>query len=113
MTTDVRKYLDTRLGTIEKIVTDADTSVVRCQVELGRSAKHAKQGVDQWFATLDIKVKKFNWHATATAESVKAAIDIVKDEIVAQIRKEKAHHRKDVRKGAKKVKELVRTGKSK
>lgn len=109
ITPDVSEYLETRLKAVEKLV--GDVEAVRCQVELGRSAKHAKQGEDQWFTELDVTAKGNQWHATAAAASIKASIDLAKDELVHQIRREKQLHRRVIRKGGQAIKSMLRFGK--
>ena len=111
ITGDVSKYLDTRLKAIEKLL--GDDEAVRCQVELGRSARHSKKGEDQWVVDIDVKAGRSRWHASEDALTIKAAIDEVKDEIIQQIRKEKATKRDAVKKGGQKIKEMVKSGKTK
>lgn len=108
ITPDVSKYLETRLNAIDKLLSGDEA--VRYQVELGRSAKHSKKGEDQWLAEIDIKSGKSRWHASADALTLKAAIDAVKDEIIHQIRKDKATKRTAVKKGGQKLKAMVKSG---
>lgn len=106
ITADVSKYLFTRLAAIEKLL--ADMEPVRCQSSLGKSGKHPKHGADQWFAELDVKAQRERYHAEAKAETIKAAIDIVKDELMQQIRRSKEARRSAVKKGGQKIKEAIR-----
>jgi ribosomal subunit interface protein len=106
ITPDVSKYLDTRLKAVEKLVAGVDGA--RLEAEVGRSAKHSKKGETQWFAEFNLKAKKNRWRAVATAATVKAAIDIAKDELALQIKKEKALRVTAVKRGGKKVKDAIR-----
>lgn len=109
ITADISKYLFTRLAPIEKML--ADLEPVRCESALGKSGKHPKHGADQWFAELDIKAKRERYHASAKAETLKAAIDMVKDELTAQVRKAKDVRRDAIKKGGKQIKEAIRSNK--
>ncbi|MBM3272601.1 hypothetical protein FJY94_05005 [Candidatus Kaiserbacteria bacterium] len=109
ITPDVSKYLDTRLRAIEKLVAGIDG--VRCEVEVGKSAKHSKKSDSQWFAEINLKAKKDRWRAAANAASVKAAIDMVKDELAMQVKKVKDLKKTAVKKGGQKIKEAIRKAK--
>ncbi len=104
---EVQSYLDERLGGIEKLLGSLEDSA-RAEVELGRSTAHASG--DVYFAEVNLIITGANMHATATAASVNAAIDEVKDDIMEQLRKHKQLHRSFVRKGGAALKRLMRFG---
>jgi len=87
MPREVADYLDDKIDSIQKLLaSDADTA--RCEVELGRAHGNAQQG-DIWRAEIIVHREGQRYVASATGESVNAAIDIAKDEILQQLRKQK------------------------
>ncbi|MBM3261124.1 hypothetical protein FJY93_01760 [Candidatus Kaiserbacteria bacterium] len=111
ITPDTSRYLDKCLRAVEKLVAGIDGA--RCEVELGQSAKHSKKTDKSWFAEVNLKAQKDTWRAAAKAASVKAAIDMVKDQIVMQVKKAKDLKKTAVKKGGQKVKEMAKSGRSK
>lgn len=90
MPREVADYLDDKIHSIQKLLAgDADTA--RCEVELGRAIGHSQQG-DVWRAEIIVHHEGKRHVATATGESVNAAIDVAKDEILQQLRKSKRRY---------------------
>jgi len=101
-------YLDERIASIEKLLgMEADAS--RIEVEIGHITAH-KHGV-VWYTEINLLqpgMKLVN--ARAEGESVNAAIDEVKDEILNQMRKQRQVHRRFLRKGGATLKRLMQFG---
>lgn len=87
MPREVSDYLDDKIDSIQKILAH-EASTARCEVELGRHAGHSQQG-DVWRAEIIVHRGGERHIASATGESVNAAIDVAKDEILQQLRKSK------------------------
>ncbi len=87
LTSDVRAYLDDKLLSVEKLLAH-DARTARCEVELGRAVGHSQQG-NVWRAEIIVLSEGKRHVAESTAESVNAAIDLAKDEILQQLRREK------------------------
>ncbi len=102
LTPQVESYLQERLASIERLV---DASA-HCDITLGRSGKHAQQG-EVWFAEFDIE-HNGRFHSKEEAESLTAAIDIAKDELVQQLRKSKRIHVRLMKKGGALMKRMMR-----
>ena len=85
MTPDIAAYLDEKMAAIEKLVND---SGAYCDVELGRAEGHAQQG-NVWRAEITLLQKGEQMRVEAVGESINAAIDAVKDEMLRQLRKGK------------------------
>lgn len=87
MTPEVRTYLGDKIATIEKLL-GRETETARLEVELGRAVGRAQQG-DIWRAEFILVRGGDRLVADADGESVNAAIDVAKDEILQQLRKSK------------------------
>jgi ribosomal subunit interface protein len=108
MPQEVAAYLDERLAHVEKLL-GADTSLVRCEVEIGRDSGHSKHGDNMWFAEISVSRPGFGMlRATNRSESVNGAIDDAKAELERQIRSEKQFHRRIVKRAGAFAKRLLR-----
>lgn len=63
-----------------------------------------------WRAEMNVLVEGVPYRAEAVAESMQAAIDMLKDEMLEQLKKGKDKHVSLLRKGGAKVKEWLRFG---
>ncbi|MDO8514802.1 MAG: HPF/RaiA family ribosome-associated protein [bacterium] len=107
---ETRNYLDERLASLEKFLGD-DTSLVRCEVELGRDAGRPRHGANMWFAEIHIiEPGSARVYARNNAASVNAAIDDVKEEVERQLRQNKKLHMRVLRKTGAAVKRWMRFG---
>lgn len=106
MTAEVSAYLDEKIESLERLVSD---DAARCEVELGRAVGHSRQG-DVWKAEIVVHQYGERLYAIATAESIKAAIDISKDEMLQQLRKGKKRNTSLSRKLGARLKKFARRG---
>jgi len=110
MTSDTQSYLDERLASLEKLL-NGNTSVARCEVELGRDAGRPRHGANIWFAEMRvIQPGVAAVYARNNAASVNAAIDDVKEEMERQLRQEKKLHIRVMRKTGSAIKNWMRFG---
>ncbi len=110
LTPETRSYLDDRIASLEKFLS-GDTSLVRCEVELGRDAGRPRHGANIWFAEIRIvSPGSAPVYAHNNASSVNAAIDDVKEEIERQLRREKKLHTRVMRKTGAAIKNWMRFG---
>ena len=109
MTDLTREYLDQRCLTIEKhLGGDADTA--RCEVEIGRDAGHSKRG-ENWFAEIQVTLPGSNVvRVVHRGETVNAAIDAAKDEILLKLQKDKTRRFALTRKAGAKLKDWLKFG---
>ncbi len=108
LTSEIAEYLDQRLKAVEKFI-DESMAVARCEVEVGRAAGHPERG-NIWRAEGNLIHGGTPLRAEAEAETVNAAIDEVKDELLRQLRYEKRFHIRLVRRGGALLKRLMRFG---
>ena len=107
MTPEIAAYLDDKIAMIAKLVGDDETAL--CDVEIGRSVGHSQQG-NVWKAEIVLSRGGERLRAMAEEESVNAAIDIAKDEMMQQLRKSKGRLTALSRRAGLKVKEWMRFG---
>lgn len=105
MTTDVSAYLDEKLVAIKRLLHETS----RCEVELGRTAGHPHQG-KIWKAEIVVHHEGERLYALAEEESVNAAIDIAKDEMLQLLRKNKGRHATLARRMGARLKSWTRFG---
>ncbi len=108
ITPQVSTYLNERIAQIEKML-GAEGESARCEVELGKAAGHHKHTNHQWFAELQLIRPGLERLVAHNHEpNVNAAIDMAKDELLNQLRKNKTSHARSERKQAAKGKQLMR-----
>ena len=108
LTAEAASYLDERLHAIEKFIGE-HSDAARCEVEVGRASGHSEHG-DVWRAEINLLHLGQNLRAESEAQSINAAIDEVKDEIVRQLRRGKRLHIRLARRGGALLKRFVRFG---
>ena len=108
ITPDVSEYLNEKIETLSKHVGDEE-SPVRFEVELGRSVGHHKLGA-VWRAEIQIVRPGEQIRTEAVGESINAAIDAAKDELLRQLRHSKGKRFAAMRRAGKRVKDWMRFG---
>ncbi len=107
MTTAISDYAEEKLMSVRHIMGAADTPA-RCEVELGRLVGNQRRG-DVWFAEINLhNAKGEHFFAREEGESVNAAVDMVKDEILSQLRKHKQIDKGVLKKSGAMLKKLLR-----
>jgi ribosome-associated translation inhibitor RaiA len=107
MSSTVASYLDERVSTIERHLGE-DAAKARVEIELGQEAKHSKHG-ENWFAEFQVRIPGGNYaRVVEHAESITAAIDAAKDEMLRKLRTSKKEHTGFIRKTGEKIKRMLR-----
>jgi len=106
LTPDVRAYLDERLEALEKLITDG--APVICDIELEQTMPQQHGNI--WRAEINLSHNGTILYADATAESMNAAIDGMKAEIIKQLRRSKGKEETLMRKGQALAKRWLRWG---
>lgn len=107
MTDEIEKYLGDKLATIEKLIPNPDADTVRCDVELSETRE---QHATVWGAEMNVFLGKMVYRSSAKGDTMQAALDEVKDEIMRQLQKTKQKNVSLLRRGGAKVKEWLRFG---
>ncbi len=107
---ETSSYLDERIAAIERhLGPDADSA--RVEVEIGRAAGKARHGEYLWFAEFNVSAPGMpSIHAKNHEDSINAAIDQAKEEVVVQLRRSKQAHRRVLRKTGAALKNLLKFG---
>lgn len=106
MNADTAAYLDEKIASLERLISD---DAARCEVEIGRAAAHSQHG-DVWKAEIVVHQFGQRFYVIAHEESVKAAIDIAKDEMLQQLRKDKNKNTSLARRMGARLKRWARRG---
>ena len=106
LTPELRGYLDKKLDALEKFIGEEPSAI--CDVEVGKSTKHHQTG-PVFYAEFNLHLPGRDLRATAEAETVHAALDEVKDEILQELRKEKTRRTAFLREQGAKLKEFIRS----
>ncbi len=105
MTPEIQVYLDERVDAIARLVQGKQATG---DIELSKTLEQVHGAV--WRAEMNVLVEGVPYRAEAVAESMQAAIDMLKDEMLEQLKKGKDKHVSLLRKGGAKVKEWLRFG---
>ena len=105
LTSELNEYLLKRINVIEKFF--SHDSSAKCDIELAKTTEHHKNG-DIFRAEIHITAKNKNHYASAEKEDIHSAIDIVKDEILREIKSQKEKKISVLRRGGAKVKNIIK-----
>ena len=108
MTPEVSGYLAEKLLALDKYVSKDDESV-KCEVEIGRTTGHHQSG-PIFRVEINVSIGKKLLRAESTEDSIHAAIDSAKDEIVKRLRRHKGRQFALLRKGGERIKDFLRFG---
>lgn len=107
MNDSVSDYLDERVATIQRHL-GADADSARLEIEVGRKAGHSQHG-ENWFAELQLRIPGGNYaRVVGEAETVQAAIDEAKDEMLRKLRTTKREHTGFLRRSGAALKRMLR-----
>lgn len=105
LTPAISAYVEKKLSAIEKFLGGSKDVVAK--VEVGKSTQHHKSG-DIFKAEVHISGAGADYYALSEESDLYAAIDLVKDEIVRNLAHEKGKRFALARRGARKVKEMIK-----
>ena len=107
LTPAIENYIDRKIGSLERFFTGVEGSLV--EVEIGKSTEHHKSG-DIFRAEVNMKIPgRDQVFAVAEESDLYAAIDVVKDETEREILTNKNKKIALFRRGAAKIKNLIRS----
>jgi ribosomal subunit interface protein len=102
------KLIDTKLAQVERLLPKGVTDAT-FEVELGKATKHHKSG-KIFRAETNISYKGTLHRAEGVAETIESAIDIMKNELKAELRKGRTKKKDAARAGSRTLKKMVRGG---
>lgn len=105
LTEAISDYTTKRLESVKQLL--QNDSTIRCEVELGRTSAHHKNG-DIFRAEIHITGKERDLYASAEEEDLYKAIDMVRDEILREVRTDKSKKISLFRRGGAKIKNMIK-----
>lgn len=109
LTPAVSDYLSKRLGAIEKFIDLGDDSAV-CDIELAKTTNHHRASEDLFRAEINLQWAGRQYYAAEEKDNLYAAIDAVKDEIVAELSKSSKKNETLLKRGGRMIKDMFRRG---
>lgn len=106
VTPEISDYLQKKIDTLDKFIGD-NTEEVLCDIELGKTTNHHRGG-DVFGAEINIRKEGKYFRAVAEAETLYAAIDEMKDEIIRELTSHKSKQTTLVRRGGAMIKNMLR-----
>lgn len=106
MTDAIREYVHKRLESIEKLASTPE-SELQVNVEVGKTTNHHKSG-DIFRAEVNINMNGTMLYAVSEQSDLYVAIDDVRDEITAKVKKARDRKRSSIREGGAKVKTFIK-----
>ncbi|MFA6273136.1 MAG: ribosome-associated translation inhibitor RaiA [Candidatus Paceibacterota bacterium] len=103
---DINAYLDEKLKSVIKLVDQNDETVI-FDIELGRTTRHHQTG-DIFRAEINLYRRDGNYRAVSEASDIFSAIDLVKDQMLDELRDAKGKRLHFIRKSGRQVKEWLR-----
>jgi putative sigma-54 modulation protein len=104
LTPAIAEYVNKKVSSLEKYINNED---VVAQVEVGKSTKHHKSG-EVFKAEVHIIGGGLDLYTVAEQADLYAAIDVVKDEIVAKLMHHKGKRFALARRGAQAIKNMMK-----
>ena len=106
LTDEIREYIESKINSLNNILGKSDEER-RCDFRIGKNSKsHLKGKI--YFAEARVETPNKAYGAEAKAESLNEAIDKLKDEIAKKIRRNKDKKESLLKRGGRKVKNLLR-----
>lgn len=106
LTSELSAYLEKRIEAVGKFLDQNDESVFM-QIELSRITRHHQTG-EVFSAEINLHTREGDFRAEANAGDLNSAIDMVKDEIMNELRSKKTKRLHLLRRGALKAKNMMK-----
>lgn len=103
ITEKLQKYLNKKVAAIEKLTVKDETEM---SVELWDESEN-KAGANKYTAQINISVNGTEYHYRAEAATLEASIDLMKDGIVRDIKKDKKKAKDALRQGGRMFKKAL------
>lgn len=105
MTPAISEYVEKHLDVVKRFTQDDPTA--KCDLELAKTTNHHKHG-DIFKAEIHIVAKGQNIYASVEKEDLYMAIDVLKDEVLRQLKSSKDKKQSMLRRGGAKVKNIIK-----
>ena len=105
---DVESYTEEKLAAVRKLFAHYADEDISCEVHLAKDEKHQSGSI--YRADFTILAGSERVHGVGHGETMQAALDAAKDEIMGRTRREKKMHRSFLRKSGEALKNMMRWG---
>ncbi len=105
LTDAINDYLTKKLDAMDKFIDPGDDSAI-CDVEVGKTTDHHRNG-DFFRAEVNLQWAGRQYYSAVEKDDLYAAIDEVKDQIIAELSKSKEKQGDSIREGGKEAKEIL------
>ncbi len=102
----IEEYLEEHLAKLDAVVDDNDTSA-QADIELAKIITSQNSG-DIYKAEINLHTAGENFYVVETASDIYAAIDLMRDVIVRDVKNEMTKKRDQGRDGARQIKKMLR-----
>lgn len=110
LTNAIESYVDEKMLSVEKFAVPHENEEPILEVEIGKSNNHHQSG-DVFRAEVNMRLRGKHFRTTSEKDDLYAAIDDVRNELVRELSSYKEKTRTLVRKGAGRIKDMLRFGK--
>lgn len=111
LTNKLEEYIQEKVESFDKILgEEKEGEERRCDFRIGKNSESHKNG-KIYFAEARVETPGKSYGAKANGETIYEAIDALKDDILTKIRRKKDRKDSLIRKGGRKIKELLKFGK--
>jgi ribosomal subunit interface protein len=104
----IESYVKKKLAVIERLL-DKNDSSAKVAVEVGLDTKHHKKG-NIFFAEIELHTRQKDYYCVERADDLYAAIDLVRDELVREVKSFRQKVRDVAKRSAVAVKRTMRRG---
>lgn len=101
-------YVREKMDAVERFLGETPEDNTRADIELGRTTRHHRSGSDVFRAEINLHLDGAYLRAVSEGESIAAALDEMKDEIIREITSYRSKRRTLLRRGQTAVKQLIR-----
>lgn len=107
LTPRIEKYVEEKIGGVDKLLDGMDRNVVEARVEIGKTTKHHQKG-DIFRAEANLTLPGRLLRSVAEEMDLRTAIDRVKENLQQEIKKYRGKRDVQYKRGARKIKRLLR-----
>jgi ribosomal subunit interface protein len=112
LTEAMEAYVEEKItSSVKKALGTMDTPAVKLHIEAGLGSRHHRKG-DVWQAQATLQWGKQTLRAETSGESFQAAVDLLKEEFVREVKKRKGKQGAQARRGARRAKKNATVAKA-
>lgn len=107
LTPAISAYVEEKLSHVERFLDQSDESLL-ARVEIGKTTQHHKHG-DVFRAEIKLHTSGQDYYAVANENDLYAAVDKLKDGIIAEVKSRRDKQSTLLRRGGRRIKNMLRS----